>query len=358
MSEKPSPGLVDWSIAYRLGKRIAGDGESQLDEIAVRATCGEALDKALAYTTLEPTSAVPEVEVVEREEWIAANIAELSALVVPMEERFADELDLPGPFGPIARKALGATAGAEAGAVVGYAAKRVLGQYVVSLGRDPGDPRMLLVGANLDAAAAKLEVESEAFLLWVSIHEQTHSIQFGSVPWLRDHIAGLVSELLGAASGGLDIREILGRAKDLVSPDPRAGLRRIFAGELTRVFASPEQAAIMDRTQATMAVVEGYAEHVMDEASSGEPGLEIMRERMDARRAHRAGVADTIARFLGLGQKLRQYELGKKWCDAVASEAGIEGLDRVWEAPEALPSLEELDDASAWMSRILTPATA
>ena len=106
----------------------------------------------------------------------------------------------------------------------------------------------------------------------------------------------------------------------------------------------------MDRMQASMAVVEGYAEHVMDEASAGEPELELMRERMDARRAHRAGVADTIARFLGLGQKLRQYELGKQWCDAVAAEAGIDGLDRVWESPKALPSLEELEAPSAWMT--------
>ncbi|HYH60548.1 MAG TPA: zinc-dependent metalloprotease [Solirubrobacterales bacterium] len=358
MSDGPSPGLVDWSIAFRLGKRIAGNGEPHLDEAAVRATCAEALGKALAYTTLEPASPVPEVEVVARDEWITTNIAELSALVVPMEERFAGELDLPGPFGPMARKALGAAAGAEAGAVVGYAAKRVLGQYVVSLGAEPREPRMLLVGANLEAAAAKLAVDPEAFLLWVSIHEQTHSIQFGAVPWLRDHLAGLVSELMNVASNGINIREVLARAKDLVTPDPRAGLRRIFAGELTRILASPEQAAIMDRMQASMAVLEGYAEHVMDEASAGEPELELMRERMDARRAHRAGVADTIARFLGLGQKLRQYELGKQWCDAVAAETGIDGLDRVWESPEALPSLEELEDPNAWINRILAPAAA
>jgi len=356
--EARSPGIIDWSIAFRLGRRIAGDDRSPLDEAAVRATCEDALAKALAYTTLKPDAPVPDVEVVEREEWITANIAELSALVVPMEERFAGELDLPGPFGPIARKGLGATAGAEAGAVVGYAAKRVLGQYVVSLRPDPAEPRMLLVGANLEEAAGKLGVDPEAFLLWVSIHEQTHSIQFGSVPWLRDHIAGLVSQLLEAASSGINIREVLARAKEMVTPDPRAGLRRIMGGELSRIFASPEQAEVMDRVQAVMAVVEGYAEHVMDEASAGEPELELMRERMDARRAQRTGLADMIARFLGLGQKLRQYELGKRWCDAVVAEAGIEGLDRVWESAEALPSLEELEDAEAWIRRVLTPTPA
>jgi uncharacterized protein (DUF2342 family) len=79
---------------------------------------------------------------------------------------------------------------------------------------------------------------------------------------------------------------------------------------------------------------------------------------MDARRAQRTGLADLLARILGLGAKLRQYELGKRWCDAVAAEAGIVGLDRVWESPDALPSLVELDNADAWIRRVLAPAAA
>ncbi len=219
-------------------------------------------------------------------------------------------------------------------------------------------PRLLLVGANLPEATGKLGVDPDAFLLWVLVHEQTHSIQFGSVPWLREHLAGMVAELLESASSGLDLGALVGRARGLVTPDPRAGLRRILDGELTRIFAGEKQGEVMDRMAAVMAVIEGYAEHVMDEASVDVPELAIMRQRMDARRARRTGLADLLARIMGMGAKLRQYELGKRWCDAVAAEAGIEGLDRVWESPEALPSLAELDDAQAWITRVLTPATA
>ncbi len=351
-------GLVDWGLAFRLGRRLAGDAESRLDESAVGEISTEALDKALAYTTLVPASSVPEVEVVSRDEWIGSNLAELARLLTPVEERLSADFSLPGPLGSITRKALSTAAGAEAGAVIGYASKRVLGQYQVSLRPDEGVPRMLLVGANLDDAAAKLGVERDPFLLWVLVHEQTHSIQFGSVPWLREHLAGLVSELLDSASSGLDIGAIIGRAKSLIAPDPRAGLRRILDGELTRIFAGEKQGEVMDRMAAVMAVIEGYAEHVMDAASAGVPELETMRERMDARRAQRTGLADMIARVLGMGAKLRQYELGKRWCDAVVAEAGIEGLDRVWESPGALPSLAELDDPSAWTARVLTTAAA
>src|SRR5688572_11576980 len=69
--------IVDWGLAARLGRRIAGDGGSRLDEAAVRSTANKALEMALAYTTLQPGSPVPEVEVVSREEWINANLAEL-----------------------------------------------------------------------------------------------------------------------------------------------------------------------------------------------------------------------------------------------------------------------------------------
>jgi uncharacterized protein (DUF2342 family) len=53
--------------------------------------------------------------------------------------------------------------------------------------------------------------------------------------------------------------------------------------------------------------------------------------------------------------KLRQYEQGKQWADAVASLAGIEGLNRVWSSPEALPSANELQHPATWLKRTEPP---
>ena len=50
--------------------------------------------------------------------------------------------------------------------------------------------------------------------------------------------------------------------------------------------------------------------------------------------------------------KMRQYELGKRFCDAVAAEHGIEGLNRVWECPAALPNLTELKRPDTWSARV------
>jgi uncharacterized protein (DUF2342 family) len=36
----------------------------------------------------------------------------------------------------------------------------------------------------------------------------------------------------------------------------------------------------------------------------------------------------------------------------VVAEAGIDGLNRVWSEPAALPTLAELDHASDWLGRV------
>ena len=37
---------------------------------------------------------------------------------------------------------------------------------------------------------------------------------------------------------------------------------------------------------------------------------------------------------------MKQYEVGKRFCDAVVRDYGIEGLNRAWFAPELLPTLD------------------
>ena len=54
---------------------------------------------------------------------------------------------------------------------------------------------------------------------------------------------------------------------------------------------------------------------------------------------------------IGLDLKLRQYEQGKAFCDAVVTVGGIEALNRAWASPDALPTLEELDAPDRWLAR-------
>lgn len=349
--------FVDWRLAGAVAATLArGEHPDSWasNSAGARRICDGALERVLAYTQLRPSAPVPAAELIDRQAWIDANVAGMRELTAPVEQRAVAELSLPWPLGGVVRGALGAAAGAEAGVAIGYAARRVLGQYQVPLTPAAPAPRMLLIGSNLSQSALELGAEHERFLLWVAIHEQTHSVQFAAVPWLRDHLAGLLARLIAAASDGLDLGALAARARRVVAKDPRKALREALRGELVRALAGPAQAALIDELQATMAVVEGYAEHVMDAAADDDPVLARMRASLDERRARRGGLADTIARALGMGMKLRQYELGKRFGDTVAADGGIAAFNRVWESPEALPSLAELKAPDRWLRRVNT----
>jgi uncharacterized protein (DUF2342 family) len=58
-----------------------------------------------------------------------------------------------------------------------------------------------------------------------------------------------------------------------------------------------------------------------------------------------------LEKLLGLEMKLRQYEVGRRFCDAVVEQDGPQALGRVWSGPEQLPSSAELQDPAAWLAR-------
>ena len=53
-----------------------------------------------------------------------------------------------------------------------------------------------------------------------------------------------------------------------------------------------------------------------------------------------------LERLLGLELKLRQYETGRRFCDAVVAAGGPPALARAWRSPAMLPTPEELERAA------------
>jgi putative hydrolase len=139
--------------------------------------------------------------------------------------------------------------------------------------------------------------------------------------------------------------------------DPRELVRKVLRGELARALADPAYGATLDRLQAAMSVIEGHAEHLMDAAAVElGSGVAELRARLDERRARRGGLGEVAGRLLGIDLKLRQYELGKSFCDAVAEARGAEGLTAVWRSPETLPDLAELECPPRWLERVPEPS--
>ena len=309
-----------------------------------------------AYTRLALASPTPPAEVVSRTDWAAVNLETLSHILDPVAARLDERLAFAGPLAGALRAGAAATLAAEAGLVMGYLSSRVLGQYDVSLLGAETEPRLLFVGSNLDGAVRELEVDADSFGRWICAHELTHVFQFQGVPWLREHMSGLLRRYVAT----LEVRIESGSAGGLPSlPDPARLVEAFREGGLAALVQNPEQRALMDEIQAAMSVVEGYSEHVMDAiAAEVIPGHEELREAMDRRRRSRSAPQRIIERLLGFDVKLRQYELGKKFADAVVALGGMEALNRVWASPEALPSSGELQHPESWLKRTEPTASA
>ncbi len=345
--------MIDWTLTERIAGMVAGEAgpgapRPELPEVAAQS---ERL--VTAYTGLRPDGALPAPELVARPDWVRANLRSLRPSLEPVAAHLGDGL---GPAAPAVRAVAGALLAAEMGVVIGYLSRRVLGQYELVILDAQAPPRLLFVGPNLDEAARSFDVEDAEMLRWVALHEVTHALQFAGVPWLREHLAGLLGELLGSMEVSVDPARLLRLPS---RDDLRSLVDAVSDGDLISLMTTPAQRELLERMQAIMAVLEGYAEHVMDAAGPElVPSLPKLRAAMDRRRASPSAPARLLQRLLGLELKLRQYRIGKRFCDAVVEQGGIAALNRVWDGPDAMPTTAELEDPESWMRRTGVPSAA
>jgi coenzyme F420 biosynthesis associated uncharacterized protein len=345
--------MVDWFLAQRLARSVAGEPEIRPPRTDLRALAEDSAERVVAYTGLTPARALPAAEGVGRAEWIAANVGSMRTLLDPPLSRVGQGL---GPTKHAVRLGAGVVLTAEVGVLLGFLAQRVLGQYeLVLLDTTPEDrpPRLLFVLPNLASVGRAFGAVEAEFLRWVALHEVTHAVQFAGVPWLQPHMAAMVRELLSHAELRIDAR----RALRMPSTDDVKRLAAaVRSGDIFSLVASEQERATLERMQATMAVLEGHAEHVMDAVGAPLlPSLPKLRAALEERRRSQSAPARLLARLLGLEMKLRQYEQGKRFCDAVVREAGVPALNRVWSGPELLPSNAELDAPHRWLERTSVP---
>src|SRR5262249_3259547 len=325
---------------------------------------------------------LPALETVDRPEWIAANLRTMRPLLAPLAERVGGRA---GPLtGPL-RSLSGFLLGVQVGALTGVLSQRVLGQYDLALLDDSVPPRLLLLAPNLAQAARTLGVDRDELVLWVTIHEITHAVQFGGAPWLRGHLSQMLTQLIdglqvtltgrsspkhdddhdkrdGAgdanseASGGAahdQRQDAYSRTPKLPATAQRRELvDRARRGELLRLTLGEQRGALVEQMQAVMSLIEGHADHTMDAVGAEVlPSLPRLRTAMNRRRESRPLPWRVLERLLGLELKLRQYEIGRRFCDAIVADGGPQALGGAWSEAAALPTMEELQQPAKWLQR-------
>jgi coenzyme F420 biosynthesis associated uncharacterized protein len=356
--------MIDWRAAQRVGELIAGSPPSGgISATAVEPLARDFATRVSEYSRLGVPAELPPIEAVDRRTWIAANLKTMQPVLATLTDQMdADAVRFAGPLGGPLRSASGMLLGAQVGALTGMLSQRVLGQYDLALMDSSVTPRLLLLAPNLAQAATNLGVDRDELVLWVTIHEITHAVQFSGAPWLRDYLGALLKELIEgmhvsiAGRSGADEAGRTGGFRRPKLPDPaelREMLDRARQGQLMRLTLGEDRWRLVEQLQAAMSLVEGHAEHTMDAVGAEVlPSLPRLRAAMNRRRESRGLPWRVLERLLGLELKLRQYEMGRRFCDAVVDDGGPQALALAWSGPEALPSTAELEQPARWISRM------
>ena len=71
-----------------------------------------------------------------------------------------------------------------------------------------------------------------------------------------------------------------------------------------------------------------------------------------ARRKQANPLARFVQRLTGLEAKLNQYAAGERFIAAVEAAGGPRVIDRCWEGPENLPTMDEIKAPARWLERM------
>ena len=367
--------MIDWDLAISTGVRFSRQGpEISLAEARTVVTELRGLTDVVQRPVREVTGLTSQassgpVAVVDRAGWIRANVGGFRVVLEPLAGKLAERsmIGVPAAAGVINSVGSRVT-GVQAGLILAYLSSRVLGQYELFL--PPGEAdgvggsggsagngsggsgvgRLTLVAPNIVMVERELGVDPHDFRRWVCLHEETHRVQFTSVPWLREYVQGMMTEFLLASD--LDPSAIVDRLRAAAGAVADA-VRGTEGESLMEAIQTPEQRKLLDKLTAVMTLVEGHGDYVMDAVGpSVVPSVKEIREKFSSRRSTTSRVEQTIRRILGIDLKMKQYAEGSRFVAAVVETAGMARFNQVWTSPETLPTRDELANPEAWLDRV------
>jgi putative hydrolase len=384
-----SDGPVHWEIARQVARWVALEGEREpavpaADRARLAEVAAAAEQRVLAETGEAPPSR--SVALLGRGEWADQALQTLrpvlEKLAVTLQGELPDltaeagELEpgenplagtpFAGMFGagasgepganPLAGMAgmLGALGplllGIQCGFMVGQLAQGLLSEHDLLLPiADP--PRPSLIVPNLEAFHAAWSVPPDDLRFYLALGEAVRS-RLAARPWVRERLVRLASEYvssfridsaaLEAQLGSIDLSDPSSFEGAMLDPDAMLG-----------AMQSPEQLAVLERFQATTAVLESYADWVVERLA--EPmltSLPTIREAMRRHRVERSEADRFIQRLLGLDPSRRLHDQAAAFCRGVEERAGAAALDRLLEGESMLPTPAELEAPGLWLARI------
>lgn len=355
--ERPD-GMINWNrtreIAVGMNK---GDSLTAVDRERLDEYYGELVARCIPIVTEYTGSTLPTTNqrtyAFDRVDWIDANLVGFQRMFEPIED-----LDSPtrhkGTVSKLASSVNQSILTYEVGVLLGYLARRVLGQYDLALlGREPVESsgKLYYVEPNIRGVESKLGLPKDDFRMWLALHETTHAFEFEAHPWVRVHFNMLLERYMAFMKQ--DAEYLKQGMQGLKTFANRVRRKPDDNGSWIEALMNEEQRALFNEMQAMMCVVEGYSNHVMNAVGKDLlANYDEISRKFEERQSQKSQSEQLFAKLTGLNVKMEQYRAGEQFIDEIVRLRGHESAGRVWQGPEYLPTMQEIRSPELWLSRV------
>lgn len=283
-------------------------------------------------------------------EWIEATAPMWQQLVEPIAEHVVkamsqalpeDAKAIAGPLMGMLSQAGGAMFGQQVGQALGGLAGEVVSS--TDIGLPLGADRVAaILPAGVEAFGQGLEHPASDVLLYVALRECAHHRLFHHSPWLRSALVGAIEEY--GRGTRIDVAGIESQMRDL-DPSRPEDIQDALSGGLFDPQRTPEQQRALDRLETLLALIEGWVDEVVTQATKERmPAAAPLSEAMRRRRATGGPAEQTFAALVGLELRPRRLREATSLWAALRDRQGPDARDAPWSHPDLMPSAADLDD--------------
>ncbi|MDU7599524.1 MAG: zinc-dependent metalloprotease, partial [Corynebacterium sp.] len=355
-------------VNYDMAKRIALQQISQSKAVSADDTKAVEESVRLAELWLDDATYLPTAsgtaKAWDSKQWLEETMPAWQRMVTPVAEHMNDaQLDsmpeqareMMGPMTKMMNQMSGMNFGMQLGHALGDLASQALTGSDFGLPIAPANT-VALLPQTIQKVARELNVPGQEVLVYIAAREAARQRLFKHVPWLVERIVSSVEEYaIGLVIDTSHLEEVT-RELNLESGDPQAiqdAMSKLQGMDLSPRITSKNTAAA-SRLETLLALVEGWAEHVVTEALGERiPSTSKLTQAWAHRRSTGGSAENAFSKVVGIELNAPKVsEAAELWRRATVA-VGAEKRDKAWDHPDFLPTAEHLDNPAAFIDSLL-----
>ena len=355
-------------VNYDMAKRIALQQISQSKAVSADDTKAVEESVRLAELWLDDATYLPTAsgtaKAWDSKQWLEETMPAWQRMVTPVAEHMNDAQlesmpeearEMMGPMTKMMNQMSGMNFGMQLGHALGDLASQALTGSDFGLPIAPANT-VALLPQTIQKVARELNVRGQEVLVYIAAREAARQRLFKHVPWLVERIVSSVEEYaIGLVIDTSHLEEVT-RELNLESGDPQAiqdAMSKLQGMDLSPRITSKNTAAA-SRLETLLALVEGWAEHVVTEALGERiPSTSKLTQAWAHRRSTGGSAENAFSKVVGIELNAPKVsEAAELWRRATVA-VGAEKRDKAWDHPDFLPTAEHLDNPAAFIDSLL-----